>query len=119
MKSKTLIIVGLFLLSCTTNKTDEVKIVLDKSKVQEGETITARLYVEHNDSINPEFYIITNQDTASIPVDDNDNNCGVFKAVGRRLGNNEYNGFVEFVDKNNIEQKYTFTIKYSVIKAIK
>jgi hypothetical protein len=119
MRYNLLIISFLVLIGCSTNDTDKVKIVLDKSFVKEGETITARLYVDHNDSICPLFHIIRGLDTTLIPTDEMDRNCGVFKAAGRNPGEKEYIGFVDLLDKKKIRRTYHYSIRYEVVRSKK
>jgi hypothetical protein len=55
----------------------------------------------------------------NIPIDENDNDCGVIQIVGRNLGINEYNGFVEILDPSNERKTYNYTIRFKVIETVK
>ena len=114
MKINFLIICILLLFSCSSNYKDKVRIQLDKRIILIGETVTARLYVNHNDSIAPIFNIIDNLDTVRIPIDSNDNDCGVFRAAYQTTGNKVFNGFVDFLDKQSKQQTYYYSIKFIV-----
>src|SRR5450759_2142928 len=115
MKSNILIICILLLISCSTNYSNKVRIQLDREIVLTGETVTARLYVNHDDSIAPIFYVIDNLDTARLPLDVNDNNCGIFRAAYRTMGEKEINGFVDFLDKQSKRQTFYYKIKFKVV----
>lgn len=114
MKNNILIICILLLISCSTDYTNKVKIQLDSKVVMTGEVVTARLYINQNDSIAPIFYVIDGLDTARLSIDVNDNNCGIFRAAYRTMGEKEVNGFVDFLDKKSKRQTFYYTIKFKV-----
>jgi len=120
MKVKILIFSLLTIAGCIQTSSNPVRVVLDKDEVHRGEPVTVRLYVAHNDSIAPAFHLVVRQnDTLNIPIDENDNDCGVIQIVGRNLGINEYNGFVEILDPSNEIKTYNYTIRFKVIETAK
>jgi hypothetical protein len=94
---------------------NQVEIKLDKKIVLTGETVTARLYVKHVNSIIPAFYILYGLDTARIPIDENDKQCGVYKAAFRSMGIKKISGFVIFTNdmnkKDTINYKFEFEVE--------
>jgi hypothetical protein len=114
MKNIILIICILLLISCSPDYTNKVNIQLDKKVVMTGEMVTARLYINHNDSIAPTFYVLDGLDTARLSIDVNDNNCGLFRGAYRTMGEKEFNGFVDFLDKKSKRQTVYYTIKFKV-----
>jgi hypothetical protein len=103
----------LFIISCSSYE-NKVRIQFDKKIVLVGDDITARLYVDHDNSVAPDFNILRNQDTAHLPIDLSDNQCGVYKALASKPGKKEIIGFVNLLDKQNKRQTYHFTFKYTV-----
>ena len=114
MKNIILFISILSFIGCSCNNNNNVRIQLDKEFVLIGEIVTARLYVNHDDSIAPIFYIVDNLDTVRLPLDDKDNNCGVFRARYSSIGEKEINGYADFLDKQSKRQTFYYTIKFKV-----
>ena len=115
MKNGILVICITLLISCSNDASNKVYIQLDSDVVMTGEMVTARLYINHNDSIAPIFYVIDGLDTAQLSIDVNDNNCGLFRAAYRTMGEKEVNGFVDFLDKKSKRQTVYYTIKFNVL----
>jgi hypothetical protein len=103
---KLIFLILLIMISCTNKKNVEIK--LDNEVVLTGETITARLYVKHDNSILPAYYILTDYDTSRVPIDEKDNQCGVYRARFISMGTKNITGFVIFTN----EQKKIDTLKY-------
>ena len=112
---RTLTIVLMFILFCSCNKQNEVTIRLATNTIVIGDVILARLYVTHNDSVAPAFYVIDNLDTVRLPTDYDDNNCGIYKAAYTVPGEKVITGFVDFLDKRNRSRTLYYDFKYTVL----
>jgi hypothetical protein len=115
MKIKILFFTVFLIVQCTGSDIKNVRIKLDKETVVTGGVITARLYVSHKESTVPAYHIVRELDTARLAIDFLDNNCGVFRAAYKSPGKKEINGFVEFLDKQDIKQSLNFTFKFEVV----
>jgi hypothetical protein len=104
----------LLLVSCNSNY--GLRIVVNKETVFPGDTFIARIYVNHNDSIAPEYFIIKSSDTIQFTPDPSDNYCGIYRAGFHKIGKKSINGFVKFYDTNDKWQIKDFKIKFEVIK---
>jgi hypothetical protein len=103
----------LLLLSCNNNH--GLRIVVNKETVFPGDTFIARIYVNHNDSIAPEYFIIRASDTIQFTPDPSDNYCGIYRAGFHKIGKKSIDGFVKFYDTKGKWQTEDFKIKFEVI----
>jgi|WetSurMetagenome_2_1015567.scaffolds.fasta_scaffold366078_1 hypothetical protein len=110
---KKLLILSLIIVVSCTNK-NKVEIKLDKEIFLTGETITARIYIKHNNSILPVFHILTDYDTARIPVDSSDNQCGVYRARFKSTGTKKVSGFVIFTNEQNKIDTLNYQFEFKV-----
>lgn len=92
-----------------------VRIDLDKKTVQPGEKLTARLYVNNNDSIPPVFYIVSEFDTVRLEIDHKDKDCGIYRAIYKTPGEKVVNGYVDFLDNQAKWRILHFSFKYYVL----
>lgn len=114
MKAKNIYFWILFsLISCSNNM--NVRIDLDKKTVLPGEKLTARLYVNNNDSIPPVFYIVSEFDTVRLEIDHQDKDCGIYRAIYKTPGEKVVNGYVDFLDKQAKWRILHFSFKYYVL----
>lgn len=112
-----IVVVSLFKTSCRNVSIESnLNMSIDYDTINYGEAVTAKIWLSDiNDSIHPIFKILRNGDTAQIPVERKDDEIyGIFKAVGRIKGNNIYDGFVEYYNKNNEFKKEEFSIEFFV-----
>jgi len=116
MNFKILIIIIILIGGCSQPGSNKIRIVKSKDKAKYGDTLSFRLYVDHNHSINPDFRIIVNGDTARLPVDELDDNCGVFNIRCGEPGLKKYYGFVKLVDTSNKERTIEYKIKFRIDK---
>jgi hypothetical protein len=105
------IIIMVFSLSC---KNENFKIIVNKNQVFSGEMYVARIYVSHNDSIAPQYFIIRNSDTIQFAPDPRDNYCGIYRATFHRIGDKEIIGFVKYLDTKRRWQIKNFKLKFNV-----
>ncbi len=112
---RTLTIVLMFFLFCSCSKQNEVTIRLATNTIVIGDVILARLYVTHNDSVAPTFYVIDKLDTVRLPADYDDNNCGIYRAAYTIPGEKVVTGFVDFLDKRNRSRTSYYNFKYTVL----
>jgi hypothetical protein len=106
---------GIFSSCIKTSVQSEVVIKTDKDTIGINEIYTAKLLVNHTDSVFPVFYIVNKKDTFILPFDENEN-CGVFKSIGRVEGKKDYKGFVVFINKLEEKMKKDFEISFFVKK---
>jgi len=116
MNFKILIIITLLVGGCSQTSPNYVKIVKDKDEVKYSDTLSIRLYVDHNHSVNPDYRIIMKGDTVRLPVDELDDNCGVFNFICGEPGTRKFKGFVKLVNNYNKERTYDYTIKFRIEK---
>jgi hypothetical protein len=118
MKLFNSILIVLAMYSCSVSEGRQgIMIKSEKDTVFLGERYRAEIYVNHKDSIFPKFGIIRGNKSVLIPVD-YDKDCAVFCAVARDTGKIIYEGFVEYVDNEDINRKEDFVIVfYSVDQA--
>jgi hypothetical protein len=116
MKISILIPTFLLAMIFTSSCKDHVKINLDKKEILTGETITARLYVKNLETILPSFYIVRELDTAILPIDRGDKDCGVYMGTSRTPGKREVKGYVDYVDKNNKRQILDYEFRFNVLE---
>lgn len=112
-----IVVVSLFKTSCRNVSIESnLNMSIDYDTINYGEVVTAKIWLSDiNDSIHPIFKILRSGDTAQIPSERTDDKiCGIFKAVGRIKGNNIYDGFVEYYNKNNEFKKEEFSIEFFV-----
>jgi len=114
MKTRILIPIFLLLMILISCCKDQVKISLDKKEIIAGETITARLYVKNIKTILPAFYIVSGLDTARLPIDREDKDCGVYMGTSRTPGKREVKGYTNYVDKNNKRHILDYEFKFNV-----
>jgi len=110
------IILFLFLVLNSCNKSLSDSNVLIKPKndtIKIDEIYETELHVASIDSILPNFYIVSHKDTFLLPFDE-EKECAVFKAVGRKKGKVLYKGYVKYIDKKGIEKEQDFQIEYFV-----
>jgi hypothetical protein len=114
----TRILISTFLLFIifTSSCEDQVKINLDKKEIHAGETITARLYVKNIKTILPAFYVVMELDTARLPIDREDKDCGIYMGTSRTPGKSEVKGYVDYVDKNNKRQILDYEFRFNVLE---
>lgn len=91
----------------------EVSITYNKETIEINDTLLVELRIQHSETILPRFYIIANKDTILLPYDQ-EKDCGLFKAIGKRSGRVQYNGFVSVVEKNGQKKTESFEIIYNV-----
>jgi hypothetical protein len=99
--------------ACVPNNNPSVIIQTKSDTINDGEIFSAELFVPHNDSILPSFFIIRDLDTFNLHVDES-KRCGLFNAVGRGPGEKTYNGYVEYVNKEGRNKKENYTIRFYV-----
>lgn len=116
MRKYFFILLSLFALCCNSvDNKNKVKVILDKSKYAIGETVTAKIYLDHIDQIAPLFYVIQGKDTIPMNQDETDNYCGLYQALCWESGEKIVNGLVtDVVDSLNQEHSYNFTIQFTV-----
>ena len=102
----------LLLMSCTTK--EDIKILTNKDIVSAGEMYIARIYVDHTDSVAPEYFIIKESDTIQFNPDPADNYCGLYRAIFQKPGKKTVYGFVDFLDKRNKWQIEKFILEFEV-----
>ena len=113
MKKKVAYIqVLLLIISCSNN--NKVKIHLDKEIVLPGETLNAKLYVNHNDSLAPAYYVVREYDTVRLRIDTLDNDCGIYRAAYKGDGEKIVNGYVDFLDNQNHWKTLHYEFKFDV-----
>ena len=103
----------LLLIACNNNH--GLRIVVNKETVCPGDTFIARIYVNHNDSIAPQYFIVRESDTIQFESDPSDNYCGIFRAGSHKIGKKSFNGFVKFLDREDKRQIVEFKLRFEVI----
>ena len=116
MKTRILIPTILLYMIFTSSCKEQVKINLDKKEIHAGETITARLYVKNIETILPAFYVVRELDTARLPIDRVDKDCGVYMGTSRTPGKRKVKGYVDYVDKNNKRQILDYEFRFNVLE---
>ena len=114
MKTIVLFSILLLLFSSCNNK-HGLRIEVNKETVCPGDTFIARIYVNHNDSIAPEYFIIRESDTIQFEPDPSDNYCGIYRAGFHKIGKKSVDGIVKFLDRQNKSQIVGFKLKFEVI----
>ena len=115
MKRVLIIIVAFLTIISCNNKMEESRLFIqsEKDTIELNSIYKAGLYIDHAETKLPDFYILRKNDTFLLPFFDEDN-CAVFQAVGREVGNESYKGFVDFIDVNGNEKKQHFEILFYV-----
>jgi hypothetical protein len=113
---KTFVLFSILLLHLSScNNNHDLSIVVNKEIVCPGDTFIARIYVNHNDSIAPEYFIIRESDTIQFTPDPSENYCGVYRAGFHKIGKKSVNGIVKFLDRQGKHQIIEFRLKFEVI----
>ena len=118
---KALIIIFSFLIFTACNehlKESNVMIKSESDTIEIDNIYKAELYIDHLETILPDFNIIHNNDTFLIPFEE-EMNCAIFQAVGRTVGNMSYKGYVDFTNAKGKVGKKDFEILFYVKDTIK
>lgn len=92
---------------------NEVQIVTSKEKVKFDEIFSAKLFVDYDERVLPDYFIAIDQDTFLLPFD-KEGGYALFNAVASIKGINNYHGFVKYIDRNGKSAKSEFRIRFSV-----
>ena len=112
MKRFITILLILLLFSCAKNS-NEVQIITSKEKVKFNEIFSAKLSVDYDERVLPDFFIIIDKDTFLLPFD-KEGEYASFNAIASIKGKNKYCGFVEYFDKSGKKSKSEFKISFTV-----
>jgi hypothetical protein len=107
------VILSLMLNSCRTNSHNDVLIQSTFDTIIVGGRFSAELYIRSDTSIAPSFYIIKDNDTFRLALDQV-KKCALFRAVEHESGEKNYNGYVEFINIKGIKERKDFSIKFFV-----
>ncbi|MFN2379592.1 MAG: hypothetical protein ABR519_05190, partial [Bacteroidales bacterium] len=114
MKKVLFTISVLIIVSCNKNVSDSKIVIKAKSDtIKIDNVFEAELSVEYADSILPDFNILSRGDTFLLPFDEL-RRCAVFKAVGRKSGDNTYIGYASYRSRDGVLRKDVFEITFFV-----
>ena len=106
------LILFLIIISCK-HPTNDLVIKSNGDTINYGTDFTAELFVPYHDGFLPAFKIIRGTDTSWLPID-TIRKCAIFKAAGKRSGDNLYRGIVVYIDIHGNKKSEKFLIKYYV-----
>jgi hypothetical protein len=108
-----LVALSFMLNSCRTNSQNDVLIKSNFDTISIGGRFTAELYIRCDTSIAPSFFILKDNDTFYLALDQV-KKCAIFKAVEYESGEKTYIGYVEFRNIRGNKEKKDFSIKFFV-----
>ena len=115
MAMKKIIFLLLIFQACSipSEKQGIVQITIDPDPAKIGEVSLVKLHVDHKMDMPPDFFILHRGDTGQLDFK-SEMDCAILELVNDNPGSYKYNGFVNFFDKDSIEQTTVFNIEFKV-----